>query len=327
MDADVASELINVVSTTQTYEYCIAAAVAMLLYDSLLTLDAEVRFIWARRLSITSLLYLVIRYVQIVVFIPTLVQLPMTDATCFGITILTRCCTLLPYLAWAVFSALRLYALTGRKASLSILAFVLNAALIIPDMYLYTKTTIVASNLYGCGQNVRYPPLGVLTPMLLVTRASTVLGESMVIVATLKLAFTRRMRSPGSSGSLIGVLLSNSIICFSLPLVLNVLSTVFALIEISILNDAPQIIVFGRDVLTSILMSHFILNIAKLNACYNDAAGRSNERTTMLTTQFAPDLSDVTYRLEPDQPESSESFMLQDRYHLAHVTDSESNPV
>lgn len=73
-------------------------------------------------------------------------------------------------------------------------------------------------------------------------------------------------------------------------------------------------------------MSRFLLNIAKLSACYNDAA-RINERTSMLSTHFASNFSDVTYTLEPDQPKSSESFMLQYRYHLARVTDTESDPV
>ncbi|KDQ56840.1 hypothetical protein JAAARDRAFT_194791 [Jaapia argillacea MUCL 33604] len=65
MDNSALAEFEAVLSDLQTLNYVNVAALAWLVYDIVLTFKEEVSFIWNTRLSITKMLYLLIRYVVV----------------------------------------------------------------------------------------------------------------------------------------------------------------------------------------------------------------------------------------------------------------------
>ncbi|KAI0747566.1 hypothetical protein C8Q74DRAFT_510201 [Fomes fomentarius] len=82
--------------------------------------------------------------------------------------------------------------------------------------------------------------------------------------------------------------------CFSFTLILNILVTVLTIVDDDDMNDAGQCLAVFRDSFSSILISHFLLDLKKLGT--DDRADISGEQVD-LTIQFASDrltrLSDI----------------------------------
>ncbi|KAI0691626.1 hypothetical protein C8Q76DRAFT_758710 [Earliella scabrosa] len=201
-------------------------------------------------------------------------------------------CTLLPYFSWAFFAGFRVYALTDRNTILAAIATILTATYVIPDMYEYTHRTFV--NPPHCSQSYDLGP--VFLSLLWLSRIGTLIGESIVILVTLRKTYPARSRSPlgcAASRYITDVILSNGIACFSIPLAFNVVMTAMAL------KGTPTSLLIGqclacfRDSLSSILISRFLLDIGRLRTDISSGTSES-----VLTTHFASELSGVTYTLD-----------------------------
>ncbi|TFK84810.1 hypothetical protein K466DRAFT_495941, partial [Polyporus arcularius HHB13444] len=104
----------------------------LVVYDSFLTLDTEVAVFWCHRLKLSSILYFVNRYVEIMSRISAAVLIfPVRDQV-----------STLPFLpksrafrrSLQLFSAFRAYALTDHNLWLATLVFILNATFLVPDI-------------------------------------------------------------------------------------------------------------------------------------------------------------------------------------------------
>ncbi|RPD58622.1 hypothetical protein L226DRAFT_572857 [Lentinus tigrinus ALCF2SS1-7] len=188
---------------------CTMAAAALVVYDCVLTLDIELSVFWGQRPKLSGALYFVNRYVEMMSFISAaLLKLTQYSQICQNISVFGSVCALLPYLAWAVFSAFRVYALADHNIYLTTLVLVLNAMFLVPDV-------------------------GLMQPR-----------------------------------SIAEVLLTNGVLCFSVPLLLNAL-----LIALTIAGyngsgtvlTMGQCVAFIRDAITSILISRFLLDLGALS--------------------------------------------------------------
>ncbi|KAI0753837.1 hypothetical protein C8Q74DRAFT_1222366 [Fomes fomentarius] len=126
------------------------SATILLLYDVVLTLGAEVNVVRHRKLSVHTILHIMNRHGMIACLIPI-------SILCFPVTDTNRCHVLGKFaeiamfptnISWAVFSALRTYALSNFNIALAILVFIVNAMYIMPDIY-----TLI----YGTLHNFPYP--------------------------------------------------------------------------------------------------------------------------------------------------------------------------
>ncbi|KAJ8481547.1 hypothetical protein ONZ51_g5917 [Trametes cubensis] len=111
----------DVASVTTTY-YCYASAAALLIYYYLTTLDAEFKHYSKRKFTLATLLYLTNRYIPLVY---NVYASPAEAGIEFGLE-------QLQYFPWAIFSALRTYALQ-RKLYWAAVVFILSLAPVIAN--------------------------------------------------------------------------------------------------------------------------------------------------------------------------------------------------
>ncbi|TBU39416.1 hypothetical protein BD309DRAFT_993785 [Dichomitus squalens] len=106
------------------------ASAAFIVYDYSITFDKEVEMFWqdmySKKLTGATALFLVNRYLVLILRIANLVGfVPMTDQKCALATRVALAFTLLQYIPWAAFAAMRAYALSRNKP-LSALILVLS---------------------------------------------------------------------------------------------------------------------------------------------------------------------------------------------------------
>ncbi|KAI0713052.1 hypothetical protein C8T65DRAFT_829112 [Cerioporus squamosus] len=192
--------------------------------------------------------------------------------SCDSLPIFEGVCTMLPYLSWAVFSAFRVYALTDCNKCLATLVFILHATFLVPDVYenaAFQNVNLPAP--YYCSR--ASPPGSIVMPLLLATRAASLLGEAIVVGVTITktygwLSVARDMtrRRPIAE-----VLLTNGVLCFSIPLLLNALTLALTFVGLNHSDGTAltigQCVIGYRDVITSILISRFLLD---LGTCRDD---------------------------------------------------------
>ncbi|RPD64240.1 hypothetical protein L227DRAFT_560964 [Lentinus tigrinus ALCF2SS1-6] len=104
-----------------------SSALAILAYDYLLTFPREVRFVWNRRFSPATALFLVNRYTIILLYFVDFVTLfPIIPATCQGVGKFIVVLEIFPYIILAAFSGLRTYALSQRNTFIGLFTSLLS---------------------------------------------------------------------------------------------------------------------------------------------------------------------------------------------------------
>ncbi|TFK94794.1 hypothetical protein K466DRAFT_454968, partial [Polyporus arcularius HHB13444] len=76
----------------------------LLLHETCITLDREVRHVWRRKLSAASCIYLLNRYLVLSLYLVNL-------TICRVLIRASQVLSILPYIVWAAFSGLRVYAI------------------------------------------------------------------------------------------------------------------------------------------------------------------------------------------------------------------------
>ncbi|KAI1782330.1 hypothetical protein LXA43DRAFT_957545, partial [Ganoderma leucocontextum] len=107
---------------------CGTAVCALLVYDWLLCLSQEVRFIWNWRsgVTISSLLYVISRYMMLVYSFLSLATIhPMSDLSCRADVWAQTAIEVLCLITFSAFSALRAYALSNRNTWLAVIIVLL----------------------------------------------------------------------------------------------------------------------------------------------------------------------------------------------------------
>ncbi|TFK84809.1 hypothetical protein K466DRAFT_212854 [Polyporus arcularius HHB13444] len=133
--------------------------------------------------------------------------------------------------------------------------------------------------------------------VLWTTRATTLLGEAIVLAITI--VKLRRgpltCRDPTQRRSIAEVVLTNGVLCFSIPLFLN---TLIVSLTIAGYDDGSstslimgQCIVPFRDAITSILISRFLLDLGSLSIQVNHVRGQDDS----LEERFPSQLSYVVF--------------------------------
>ncbi|KAH9846946.1 hypothetical protein C2E23DRAFT_946664 [Lenzites betulinus] len=247
------------------------ATFALIFYDYAITLDREVTFVWGKRFTGATALFILNRYLSLLKYPIYIVnQLPLSDKvvpSCTIVSIYSMVAQILPYIVWAAFSALRVYAITGQnwKAAL---------AVVLPGSLLFISNIALYAGVYM--QN--YPlPLGCiifltlpadiynssrLLTVLIATRSCAILSDALVISITWWRTWGIRklVAQANVKVSLASLLLRDGLSFVSVLLIANVFHIAFSL------TGRFTLTLTMEEPLTTILVSRFLLNLREADA-------------------------------------------------------------
>ncbi|KAH9896105.1 hypothetical protein C8Q73DRAFT_644233 [Cubamyces lactineus] len=236
------------------------AEAALIFHEYFITLDSEVRLIWRRRTTGASVLFFLNRYIMIFDNVITLASYPArTDNVycyrCAALGWIDVVLNLLPYFIWNAFSTMRVYAISGRDWRI---AGVVCFLMIVP----------IASNVY----NIPFetpdnmpPPYNCQFDNALTLQTHNIIpllaGDAIVLIVTWWKTY--RLKKAADEArvkmSIVDMLLRDGTLYFGTMLILNVLHImVNYIVKVSFLGDVV-------DVLTSILVSRFIMNLRNID--------------------------------------------------------------
>ncbi|RDX46707.1 hypothetical protein OH76DRAFT_1420098 [Lentinus brumalis] len=289
-------------SFVQGQYYSVAARVplpsqiALFLWDYFVTFDREVEYVWGQKLSAASLLFILNRYVNLLITILELIeQAPFQTPA--SLLIFATFIVAVSNLRESVFVTLRVYATWSRdwRPALPILAL----ALLTPAANMYIDiigTPIPAPRpSVGCAIRTNIDPgvystmrLRVLIAELVVIaeRATTTAYDFLILLFTLmKTAKVRKAAlSLDVHPSLMVLLLRDGTTYFLLLLVMNLAQIVVAA---EVLGN--NFIAFFISPLTSILITRFLLNLRQLahtSASAPQFSDSEASRSAIISTQF-----------------------------------------
>ncbi|KAM5541377.1 hypothetical protein V8D89_004931 [Ganoderma adspersum] len=251
------------------------AAIALVFYEYIITLQDEVAYFWGRRFTCSSFLFYSNRYLVLAYSVALLggtgsftkdaKVVPPSNlvwkshllgypSSCSQWSNGVRAMEILSYVPWAALSSLRVYALSRRALSLAVPVFILSIVPVCINFADFRWTRFVSDTLWGCSQAVLessrlsimslLPCPTIISPMhrtvTIVSRISLIVADLVVIVTTWTCTF-----------------------CFVTLLLLNVLHLAFC--ASSVVPSSPgshisDVVVFIEPI-TSILMSRFMLGL------------------------------------------------------------------
>ncbi|OCH87679.1 hypothetical protein OBBRIDRAFT_795996, partial [Obba rivulosa] len=135
-------QVIDILQSSWIKICCTAAASALVIFDHLSTLPREVNLIWRRKLSPVAILFHLNRWTLLVwaalnftiAFFPIL-----TQTSCMTMTSINSVLDTILMTVWACFSAIRVYAVSGRSWWMAIVVGLLSMAPVAINMYQFFK--------------------------------------------------------------------------------------------------------------------------------------------------------------------------------------------
>ncbi|KAI0738647.1 hypothetical protein C8Q80DRAFT_1124768 [Daedaleopsis nitida] len=182
------SDAADSIATLQSYRienHCSNAAYAFLLYEHIITLGQEVELFWRRNLNGATVLFCANRFLVFSFYTMNMVSyLHMSDESCVMFAKGINVINILLYLPWALFSALRAFALSQSRL-LAVIVFLLSSVTIGLNYSLYHfGLTGYNDPLVGCEGVVLD-----ITPTLaknytIVSRACQIAADVLLIIIT-----------------------------------------------------------------------------------------------------------------------------------------------
>ncbi|RPD73047.1 hypothetical protein L226DRAFT_572502 [Lentinus tigrinus ALCF2SS1-7] len=301
-DGVAAPQLIAFYDSIFVQNCCGFASLSLLVYEYAITFGREVDFFWRRKFTGASLLFFLNRYFPLVVNAVSFVGLaPLSDK---GYVFNNRARLAISrhspvHTMGRSFSALRVFALSGRHWPLAILVFLLAAMPFMINCYTYTFLKSLNDPVFGC-EATRYispsltkasvPPLSPYAycsrltmstanpfafalnadpAVTIVSRTCLMASDVLVIITTW--AATRNtvnLHGPnrGIGHTFAGTLLRDGTVYFVVLLVLNALHLTFTMLPIVDASLAPvSYITLFTEPITAVLVSRFMLNLQAVN--------------------------------------------------------------
>ncbi|KAI0081278.1 hypothetical protein K474DRAFT_1417870 [Panus rudis PR-1116 ss-1] len=134
-------EFTSLVSEVRLYAYFLLAATTAMLYDVCLMLPDEIVFVWRRKWSLLTTLYLIIRYFTLFNMVMQLALeiVPFKSVyVCKIVTYLAFGLDALSMIAVAVFGTVRVWGITGKRYLPALLVFV--PSIFVPAINIYGYT-------------------------------------------------------------------------------------------------------------------------------------------------------------------------------------------
>ncbi|KAH9888009.1 hypothetical protein C8Q73DRAFT_794442 [Cubamyces lactineus] len=281
-DQEFIEEVISDVYYFTVDNICEVAGVALLAYDYLLTFSGEIQFVWSRKFSGATVVFVLNRYVtlfsKIVLPISTFWWPNQTDQRSVVHTVA---------FVVAAFSALRVYAVWNKDWRIFVLVFAVAIVVPVTNMYQYIQSIPAA---------LPWPIYGVpgahcfLSRLSIVTHTCAIGADLLVIVLTWIKTYQMKKEASvlGSGAAFSSLILRDGTLYFGTMLVLNV--THLIVLQSSDTLDPLPIFV---DVFTSILISRFMLNLREVAGRGSDdlsTASRFQGTSRFSSVRFAADI-------------------------------------
>ncbi|OCH91746.1 hypothetical protein OBBRIDRAFT_774647 [Obba rivulosa] len=231
----------------------------------MVTLSYEVELIWGRKWSSVTLLFHLNRWTT---FIWAVQQLPgpgILPTSCAAYSYFNDAVTLLLFIFWAAFSAVRMYAISGRRMWLALVAFVLNIIPVVTNSYadfavswFEIDTLPILGEVCSAGNNISST---VDIAFTISTRISMILADILILLITWAKTYGayRNAQRNNVEAPLLGLLLKDGTVYFAMLLVLNIL------IIIANLNDSFVYLVTDfQTPISSIIITHFLLDLRQV---------------------------------------------------------------
>lgn len=253
--------------------YCQMSSTALLVYDCVNTLDAEVEHIWRGEFSGAKVLYLFNRYTYLgeVLFDLMLTLGPQGVTGCKVLNVCLGATKFAANICTALISAFRVWAIWGQRWTLFLV--VLPIALIVPCFNVANFASARTNQVNGLqvpfGGCVWMSVLSMETTQRLqvITRVSAIITDLIVLCSTwLKThKIRRKMQFNKVKAPLLALLFRDGSMYFGALLFLNILALVAEYLVNTLENPVPYFI----DVLTCILISRFMLNLRSFKVAEN----------------------------------------------------------
>ncbi|KAK7046509.1 hypothetical protein R3P38DRAFT_3257848 [Favolaschia claudopus] len=281
----------------QVYEFafacCSIAAVALLIWDWIITIPAEVRRVWSRKMSGSTVLYACLRYGTLFEKITVLLLASwyLTPHVCNIAVRVQIFPMIVRTIGYGSFSSLRVLALSGRNWYLAILVFLLCLPSAITPAYVYAHQYSPAVDSYGC--QLAYMASATVHDRLRIGGIiADLLSECIVITVTVFRTFGMRHFRNGESSfdgknrpGLASLLLRDGTVYFLALLVLS-LADMLVLIFDHVPSFATRydywVVPYYTPVFRTIIICRFLL---MLRAVYFDDEADSEK--TMRSIHFA----------------------------------------
>jgi len=117
----------------------------MIFHEHMITIAQEVRYVWSQRLTGATLIFLLNRYVVLILGITIILQTVPWDTplSCEATIVLYDVVSILLYIIVAIFSALRAYAICGGKWSFTLATLGLGLAIAIASIVRIARSCIL----------------------------------------------------------------------------------------------------------------------------------------------------------------------------------------
>ncbi|EMD35285.1 hypothetical protein CERSUDRAFT_124639 [Gelatoporia subvermispora B] len=289
------------------FDCCVIASVAVVFYDHLITLPLEVELIWGRKFNVVTLLFYLNRWT---IFAWAMVQ-PFgflslaTLPSCIGYSQLSNILIILLYIIWAVFSAVRIYAISTRSWWLAILVLLLNLVPVASNSYEFFAMTwwligeLLPDSKPSCisGDNIT---VSATKKVVIGIRTAVIVADILVLAVTWtrtlamkRLGDRHSVRTPlttmllrdGTAYFLYDPVIrtpndsARSDVGYSALLILNIVNIVGELTEVfyyTVTTFAPAI--------SSIIITHFLLNLRQAaETGQDDSLPSTASRLTSIT--------------------------------------------
>ncbi|KAI0769555.1 hypothetical protein BC629DRAFT_792037 [Irpex lacteus] len=259
--------------------YAAASASVLFLYDSAITLSIEAKVIWRRKWTAMTWLYAFMRYSSIALIPLTFVPSDIGNFdSCKAATYISDVLFLIQYLCFALFSAMRVYALSEGRHIVAGLVFLLNLVPFATNLFNMSIIRVIMDSELCSDVPSESVTAGLNLLLSLFSRISVVIGDVLVLVVTWRktaqsYSTARRLNI---KAPLAAMLLRDGTLYFVILLILNVLQIIGR--NVPILN-ALDIVAPFFDTLPPLIVCRFILDLRQVKPADSSWVSRNQSHS------------------------------------------------
>ncbi|GBE86105.1 hypothetical protein SCP_0806290 [Sparassis crispa] len=182
------AELVQLAYDDVTGNYCCIAAATWLIFEHAITLTDEIDYIWRRKKTGVAVLFISNRFLGLVLVFSLVMQIPL-----WSTNPRSEACEELLFIKWAMFSALRVYAVGGQAWCSAAVVFILNFVPFATNLYDDATASYYIAVVPGFGpicvqsSNIVQPKMQMYESypsFYLATRISVIVADIIVLVVT-----------------------------------------------------------------------------------------------------------------------------------------------
>ncbi|PCH33319.1 hypothetical protein WOLCODRAFT_135054 [Wolfiporia cocos MD-104 SS10] len=267
--------------------YAQQAANCLVFYEYAITLSDEVALVWGSGGWLSKWLFLLNRYsILVYALLANMDVLPWnTIPSCVAYTVASILSELMTFVLWAVFSGIRVYAISGRRWYLVCLAVILGLVPVATNVYGIVETRYTIGE---AGQNgdtaicyvFSFLSLTTSNMLVVITRSCSIASDILVLAVTCIALKPARLGRLIGTHALAGILLRDGVVYFAFLVFLN-MAQISLMTTGSVYHEVCETFL---PPMTSIVISRMLLNMLRTRRDA-DTEDRSSEHATAASTQ------------------------------------------